>query len=988
MTNYSGTSGDDFFVGTFGPDTFNMQDGGNDEVSGSFGDDFFSFGGALNRYDFVGGQSGYDIPTLTGGGDDMSNSMTGIEEIDFTNTAGAQNFAIDLGAPNLSAGQTLKIDGHGLTSGDTMFASGYTGAGGVAVCNLVILGGACWNGLFGGSGNDDLDVSHSSTQISGGVTSYAYGYGGNDVIRVGNTLSWLYAVDGGTGDDTMTLSGSSYSSPTYLTKVTGIETIVLAAYYDYHLVPDELTVAAGANLTIDASALDANHWLIWYGSSETDGSFTITGGSGNDDIIGGAQRDVIRTGGGYDYIDLQWGGNDFVESGADDDNIIFGAALTAGDHADGGDGYDVVRLVGDYSAGLVFTSTTMINAELIVLGAGHSYNLTLDAATIGPMIIGDGYGYGLYVKGDSLGSGDTMRVDASAEAASTGVRLRGGQGANTLIGGAGPDQLYITASVVSTNQVFGGGGDDMIEVGAGFGPSDRIDGGTGYDRLFLSADYSAGLVFTSTTMINVEEIGLGVGHNYDLTLNAATIGPTTADGYGLYVNGNSLGSGDMLRVDASAESASTAVRLSGGQGASTLIGGAGADQLYITGSVVNTNQVSGGAGDDAIAVASGFGSSDKIDGGAGNDTLALYGSVNIVLVPATVTNVETFEFIQAGSVDNAVVVTSDATVAAGATLVVDASSLSDPASSLAFNGAAETNGSFHMLGSAGADVLTGGAGNDSVNGSSGGNDTLYGNGGKDIFAMGAAFTAADKIDGGTGRDTLSLDGDYAAGITFAATTITSVETVRLAAGHTYNLTLVDANVGNALAVNGSALSVIYSLTFNGGAETSGKFKVQGGGGNDTLTGGAGKDALTGGAGNDLIKGGLGADKLTGGAGDDHFLYGAAAESTGPSFDVVKGSDAKVDHFDLSFAVTGINATVAAGTLRSSHFDADLASVVNHAHLAKHHAVLFTPDAGNDAGKTFLIVDVNGHTGYQAGQDLVMQLTGATHLGNLDAGDFI
>ena len=51
------------------------------------------------------------------------------------------------------------------------------------------------------------------------------------------------------------------------------------------------------------------------------------------------------------------------------------------------------------------------------------------------------------------------------------------------------------------------------------------------------------------------------------------------------------------------------------------------------------------------------------------------------------------------------------------------------------------------------------------------------------------------------------------------------------------------------------------------------------------------------------------------------------------------------------------------------------------------AVLFTPDSGNLAGHTFLVIDFNGVAGYQAGADLVIQLESATHLNNLSIGNF-
>ena len=124
--------------------------------------------------------------------------------------------------------------------------------------------------------------------------------------EVGDTsLPWLEFVDGGAGDDTMTLSGTSYSSATVVSKVTGIETIVLAGGFNYNFEPDDVTVAAGANLNVDASALGSGNSLTWDGNREIDGVFTITGGD-NDIITGGYGRDVIRTGGGS--TSLAYGG--------------------------------------------------------------------------------------------------------------------------------------------------------------------------------------------------------------------------------------------------------------------------------------------------------------------------------------------------------------------------------------------------------------------------------------------------------------------------------------------------------------------------------------------------------------------------------------------------------------------------------------------------------------------------------------------------------
>jgi len=159
-------------------------------------------------------------------------------------------------------------------------------------------------------------------------------------------------------------------------------------------------------------------------------------------------------------------------------------------------------------------------------------------------------------------------------------------------------------------------------------------------------------------------------------------------------------------------------------------------------------------------------------------------------------------------------------------------------------------------------------------------------------------------------------------------------------------------------------------------------------GDDLIKGGDGVDFLIGGDGNDTLTGRTAADFLDGGTGADTFAYAEASESTGAAFDTINNADFTVDTFDLSVAVTGIDAEIDAGRLRKEHFDTDLAHVVDDAHLAAGHAVLFTPTAGNEAGKTFLIVDLNGVAGYQAGEDLVVQLVNAQNLASLGTEDFI
>jgi Ca2+-binding RTX toxin-like protein len=157
-------------------------------------------------------------------------------------------------------------------------------------------------------------------------------------------------------------------------------------------------------------------------------------------------------------------------------------------------------------------------------------------------------------------------------------------------------------------------------------------------------------------------------------------------------------------------------------------------------------------------------------------------------------------------------------------------------------------------GDVGDNVFTGTPQRDTFRLQQGGNDTVNALSGDDSIYFGAAFTAADTVDGDAGFDVLILQGDYSGGITFGTGTtsnITEVDSISLFPGslttygdtannlYSYNLTMLDGNVaaGARMKVNGSGLAVGENFIFNGSAETDGQFLVFGGKGIDTLTGG-------------------------------------------------------------------------------------------------------------------------------------------------------
>jgi diphthamide synthase (EF-2-diphthine--ammonia ligase) len=187
-----------------------------------------------------------------------------------------------------------------------------------------------------------------------------------------------------------------------------------------------------------------------------------------------------------------------------------------------------------------------------------------------------------------------------------------------------------------------------------------------------------------------------------------------------------------------------------------------------------------------------------------------------------------------------------------------------------------------LVGTVGNDTLTGTPGDDTIDISAGGDDAVVAVDGNDIVNAGAAFTATDSINGGSGTDTLNLDGNYAGGVVFGPATLNNIESIILATGSSYSLTPHDANLaaGQALTISGSALGAGNSLTINASAEldATANYTMIGGGGSDSLTGGAGSDTLSGGAGNDTLTGGAGSDALTGGAGSDALTGGAGNDT--------------------------------------------------------------------------------------------------------------
>ncbi len=832
---------------------------------GGTGNDLFNFDSVtqttFGTNSAVDGQAGTDKIVLNGeytGAAAIVLTGTQIQNVETISLTAGHDYSLTLSSTTVKAGASMTVDAGTLAATNTLTLDG-SHANSTAVLDAI--GGAGNDAITGGAAADIIDLSK-------GGEDTAHGGSGNDTITMGGTLSAGDVLDGGAGNDTVNLTGR-YSQTFAATNFTSVETLKLGAGHVYSFTTVDGNVAAGATLTVDASALGASDTDTFNGAAETDGTFHFTGGAGNDTDTSGALGAVF---------DFTAGGNDKGTGGASGaSTFIMGATLNASDTLNGGAGGGIVQLAGDYTGANALTATTnLTHIPEIDLAAGNSYSIVLSAATVSGVSA-------FTLNAGTLGASDSVSFDGSA-ATTTPMTLTGGAGNDTLTSGSGAASFDLSHGGDDT--ATGGALGDTFTMGATLGTNDALNGGAGSDTVVLSGAYN--LALSATNFTSIETLRLAAGSNYILSSNDANV----AAGATLTVDGGALAAANSLTFNGAAESDGHFAFI-GGAGSDTLTGGALSNTFDL--SAGGSDTATGGAGNDTFTMGAALSSGDVLTGGGGSDTVILSGTYSQTLAAGNFSGIGTLR-LSAGS--NYTLTTVDANVASGATLIVDASALA-AANAITFNGAAETNGHFAFIGGAGNDTLTAGTLSATFDLSGGGEDTATGGAGSDIFTMGAALSSGDVLNGGGGNDTVILSGAYSQ--TLAAANFASIETLRVAAGSNYALTTVDANVasGATLTVDASALAAADSFTFNGAAETNGHFAFIGGAGNDTLTSG------TLGATFDLTEGG--SDTATGGAsGASTFNMGATLDGTDR---LDGGAGGGTVNLDGTYAGLSLSATV-------------------------------------------------------------------------------
>ncbi|MFL6718341.1 MAG: cadherin domain-containing protein, partial [Burkholderiaceae bacterium] len=457
-----------------------------------------------------------------------------------TGGADATRFAIDastgalrfLAAPDFEAPLDVGADNiYNVTVQASDGALNATQAVAVTVTNVLvepITGTAGNDTLNGTTGNDVFDIS------AGGNDTVAAG-AGSDIILAGAAFTANDRIDGGSSaddtvqTDTLVLDGNYAAGVTLgATTMVNVEEVTLSAGNSYSLTFHDANAVA-TTVTVDGSALGAANTMTINASAETESSYTIVGGAGNDVLTGGAWSD---------YFDISFGGNDIVTGNAGRDSVFAGAAMTAADQFNGGAGVDTLYLSGDYSAGLSFGATTLVGVEVIVAQGGNNYNLTMNNA----MLTGTQQAS---VEGFGLSSANSLTVNASAETdAGTVYTLSGGAGNDNLTGGAGNDVLNGGAG---NDILVGGAGNDILTGGAG---NDTLTGGLGndvYDFNTLTDRGTTGDVITDFSKTGTN--GVDALNVHDLLATFTGFNGTNAFSGGYLQFDTSSGTNTVVRVD-------------------------------------------------------------------------------------------------------------------------------------------------------------------------------------------------------------------------------------------------------------------------------------------------------------------------------------------------------------------------------------------------------------------------------------------------------
>jgi hypothetical protein len=391
-----GTNRDDVLAGGNGDDFFFITGGGNDIADGGAGNDAFLFGGAYTRDDVVDGGAGRDQIGLQGdySAQTRLDGIINVEDLILLSAAdnrfggglagGAFSYNLVISDSVVAAGGTLFVDANQLMQGENVTFDGSAETDG----KFFVFGGMGTDNYTGGAGDDVFLFRNSA-------------FSGADRVNGGGGSGDQFALQGNYSGSNAVVLGA--------TTLTNVEAIVFLSgrderfgrdtgeSYSYEVTSHDANVAAGQVFAVDGGSLRANETLFFNGSNETDGSFRLFGGSGNDVLIGGAGNDSIR---GAD-------GNDRLSGGAGSDTLTggIGSDIFVFEDASYRSGNDTIT---DFLSGTDRIDLSNIDANRNTEGANEAFAFIGEGAftsTAGELRTGIDANGQRFVEGDTNGDG-------------------------------------------------------------------------------------------------------------------------------------------------------------------------------------------------------------------------------------------------------------------------------------------------------------------------------------------------------------------------------------------------------------------------------------------------------------------------------------------------------------------------------------------------------------------------------------------------------
>lgn len=800
-----------------------------------------------------------------------------------------------------------------------------------------------------GSTTDGSFTNIASTSVKLGVSNSA----------VSTTFSFADAAVVGTADSAeLTLNAVVHATSNGTDKVSvqGVETLNVVSTNSANTIDTleatsatTLNISGDADLTIGASngvatKIDAS---LATGAVKMASSVasTITGGAGNDDFTQTAASGnvTISLGGGNDKLTLTHYTDDDTLAGGDGTDTLVLASSVADDLTSSSaatknlSGFEVLEVSDQLAGALNINKYSGVTSVSLADGtdAARAINFAAGASTL------------TFKDGVSNTLDGTLTLDAAGNEATDTLTISVVDANENVANNAAlsvSDFESVTLGATKYAQVFGGiaatngmANDVTLTVNG----AKQITTGTLTGIKSVSA---AGM----TSLATEEGLYATAGQAMTMTGSAAKDSLTGSTGNDSLVggagndtltgsNGNdTLDGGDGIDsivggtgVDNIAGGAGNDV-ITGGGNNDVIDGGDGNDSITLNGASTKAS-VTGGAGDDNVVVTGNIEKTQTLVGGDGTDTLTL-NQADLTEILG-ITTAEKTAFVAALDGFEKVELANELTDSYDASYFDGISYVKLATAGVDTNGASMTNvvsgGTVEFTDAANAsgdtltvsvkDATTGTADSFNVKLAAATGTPHFGT--VSIANVESVAVESTKTAAGSSTQnsliltadtaaTVTLTGDVAANVTLTGSTkvatvnasaLTAAATVDASAGTVAN-TMTGTNYDDYLT-SGSGNDVLTggigndTLIGNGGNDS-----LVGGSGNDELNGGAGVDTIDGGLGNDLIQSSSGADSIDGGAGNDTLRITSALAA-----DISGQTISNVETLDLNGYQTTISA---------------------------------------------------------------------------------